>query len=116
MHSRAFRIFLLALLAVWYGAVLPGHQRGVVQLPGASSDPCCDQTKSHHSSKDTPASPGSPRTCAVCYYMAALLQAAPPDLGIAPLGLTDRQHAALTPAPIVVEVIPTYLGRAPPLA
>jgi hypothetical protein len=113
MHSRAFRILLLALIAVWYGAVLPGHQRGVVQLPGAAGDACCERD---HGNDHDPAPAGSPKTCAVCFYMAALLQAAPPDLGIAPLGLTDGAPAPVAPVPATVETLPTYLGRAPPLA
>ena len=114
MHSRAFRILLLALVAVWYGAVLPGHQRGVVQMPGAGADPCCERD-AQHESKDSSKAP-APRSCAVCFHMAALEQAAPPDLGIAPLGPTQRQPAAVPPAPVTVHVHATYLGRAPPLA
>jgi hypothetical protein len=116
MHSRAFRILLLAVVAVWYAAVLPGHQRGVVQLPGAPSDACCQGSRSDHPGDPAEAPAGSPRTCAVCFYMGALLQAAPPDLGIAPLGLTDRHLDPVPPAPITVPQLPTYLGRAPPLA
>ena len=116
MTSRAFRILLLALVAAWYGAVLPGHQRGVVQMPGAGSgDPCCEQSK-RHDADDPRESPNSPRSCAVCFYMAALSQAAPPDLGIAPLGLRERERAPSSPAPVAVAVLPTYLGRAPPRA
>ena len=37
-------------------------------------------------------------------------------LGIAPLGPTQRQPAAVAPAPATVRVLATYLGRAPPLA
>ena len=116
MHSRAFRIFLLAVVGVWYAAVLPGHQRGVVQLPGATRDACCD--RGHHGDADQreQAPAGSPRTCAVCFYLGALLQAAPPDLGIAPLGLTARRPAPAAPVPVTVRPLPTYLGRAPPLA
>jgi hypothetical protein len=112
MHSRAFRILLLALIAVWYGAVLPGHQRGVVQLPGGGGggDACCE----HDGSAPEPAQ--SPRTCAVCFYMAALDVAAPPDLGIAPLGATDAQPDAVVSTPLDVRLIATYHGRAPPLA
>ena len=113
MHSRAFRIFLLALVALWYGAVLPGHQRGVVQMPGAEADPCCE--RDGHDSKDSSKAP-APRSCAVCFYMAALEQAAPPDLGIAPLGPAERQPATVAPARVTVCVRATYPGRAPPLA
>jgi hypothetical protein len=116
MHSRAFRILLLAIVAVWYGAVLPGHQRGIVQLPGASTDACCQGNHSDHPGDPAEAPAGSPRTCAVCFYMGALLQAAPPVLDIAPLGLTDRQLDPIAPAPVTVPHLPTYLGRAPPRA
>jgi len=116
MHSRAFRIFLLAVVGVWYAAVLPGHQRGVVQLPGAASDACCERGHGGHPDDPASAPAKSPRTCAVCFYMGALLQAAPPDLGIAPLGLTDRQPDPVAPALITVHPPATYLGRAPPLA
>jgi hypothetical protein len=116
MHSRAFRIFLLALVGVWYAAVLPGHTRGVVQLPGAAAaDSCCTPGKPQRPGDNGPSPTRSPLTCAVCAYMGALSDAPPPDLGIAPLGPTDEELAPSVQAVISFVVHPTYLGRAPPL-
>jgi hypothetical protein len=118
MHSRVFRIFLLVLVSVWYGAVLPGHTRGVVQLPGVdrAAESCCAPGKAHRPGEPVNAPTKSPLTCAVCAYMGALLNAAPPELGIAPLGPTDERLAQHAPTPIRVRLVTTYLGRAPPLA
>lgn len=114
MHSRAFRIFLLVLVGVWYAAVLPGHQRGVVQLGGAKDDACCAPRPHRPGEPVRPAN--APANCAVCAYMAALQDAPPPQLGIAPLGRTDEQLAQHTPQLVSLRLIPAYLGRAPPLA
>jgi hypothetical protein len=116
MQSRAFRIFLLAVIGVWYAAVLPGHQRGVVQMPGAAGDACCQRGHGDHPDDPASAPVKSPRTCAVCFYMSALLQAAPPDLCITSLGLTDCQPEPVGPAIVAAHPPATYLGRAPPLA
>ena len=116
MHSRAFRILLLLLVGVWYAAVLPGHQRGVVQLAGARADGCCEHPKPHRPGEPARAPNNSPLNCAVCAYMGALQDAPPPELGIAPLGRTDEQLADRPPEFVSLRLIPAYLGRAPPLA
>ena len=43
MFGRPFRILLLAFQAVWLGAIVPGHTRGVVTLPGSepAGGGCC---------------------------------------------------------------------------
>jgi len=116
MRHRALRIFLLLLATVWYGAILPGHERGIVQLPGAQThDGCCVGDKPVGRAGE-PVPVRSPSNCAVCKFMGTLSAAPPPDLGIAPLGPTEVAPA-LTPTTLVsLRVIPTYLGRAPPAA
>ncbi|MGB7161508.1 MAG: hypothetical protein WBD40_25840, partial [Tepidisphaeraceae bacterium] len=85
MRHRVPRILLLLLVTVWYAALLPGHQRGVIQLPGANPagahDGCCEENKPQRPGDPVPAR--SPANCAVCKYMGALTIAPPPELGIA---------------------------------
>jgi|SRR5687768_1870749 len=116
MSGKGSRIFLLLLLTAWYAAVLPGHTRGVVQLPGgmacASSSPekCCP---SKHSKKsDAPAKPAS--NCAVCHYMAALSAPPPFEHGLAPLKPADVLAVAVVIQPTSAQIILPYHGRAPP--
>ena len=112
MSGKGSRIFLLALLAVWYGAVLPGHTRGVVQLPGsarAAEGGCCD-----HEPSDAPAKPAS--NCAVCHYMAALSAPPPLEHGIALLKPADVLRDEIVVQPSSPQIILPYHGRAPPAA
>ena len=117
MSGKASRIFLLALLAVWYGAVLPGHTRGVVQLPGTAcattpSTTCCDKKPANKS--DAPAKPAS--NCAVCHYMATLSAPPPLEHGIALLKSADVLTDVLVIQPTSAQIILPYHGRAPPAA
>src|SRR5688500_19086950 len=113
MSSKGPRIFLLVLLAVWYGAVLPGHTRGVVQLPGTSREPsagCCDDKQSRN--PDAPAKRST--NCAVCHYMASLSTPPPLDPGIALLKPADVLRDLIVVRPTSAQIILPYHGRAPP--
>jgi hypothetical protein len=119
MFSRGIRILILLFVVGWFGAIVPGHTRGVVKLPGArscetvpagdsSESSCC----SHKPSKENP----TPRTgsCAVCYFAATLMVAPPVSFEFARLGLVG---ALAPPAHERVDVRSSYLpchSRAPP--
>ena len=120
MVGKSVRIILLSLLTAWYAAVLPGHTRGVVQLPGmacaaTTSSParCCD-TK--HSSKKSDAPPKPASNCAVCHYMAALSAPPPLEHGIALLKPADVLRDVIVVQPTSAQIILPYHGRAPPAA
>lgn len=82
MRRRVTRILALAWVFVWFGIVLPGHDRGAITLPtpaqaGASEEatcPLCVATGSAETDagddKECPAPSGA--CCAVCQFMATL--------------------------------------------
>ncbi|MEX2214014.1 MAG: hypothetical protein WD768_07800 [Phycisphaeraceae bacterium] len=86
MQSRNLRILMLGFLALWFGMILPGHERGVIQLPGYAAAPGSDQasdcaTQSSCSSCCPTQSSGgksdssknrAPGHCAICYLLGVL--------------------------------------------
>ena len=119
MSGKRPRIFLLLLLTAWYAAVLPGHTRGVVQLPGttacaasSTATKCCPSKRSQK--PEAPAKPAS--NCAVCHYMAALSAPPPFEHGLAPLRPADVLPELVVVQPIAAQIILPYHGRAPPAA
>ena len=118
MYSRGFRILVLIFVTVWFGAIVPGHTRGVVRLPGVAG--CTDQTsndrtccgeRSSEPSKGVPTSGG----CAVCFFAAALMHAPPISLDFANLGLVGSLAPPLTARlDLRVPYLP-YQSRAPPV-
>ena len=116
MRSRAFRIFLLALVTVWFGVVVPLHPRGAIKLggsacAGANSKSCC------HNDRPTKSdSKPNPAECAICHFLAAL--DLPPALGmdVPALGLVDElKLAAPIAATMAAHVLPVS-ERGPPIA
>lgn len=75
MSSRPLRWLVLCFACLWFGMLVPVHQRGAIQLPGLATaagssekDSCCHKSDSH-SSKD---SQKSRDNCAVCHFVAGL--------------------------------------------
>jgi hypothetical protein len=89
MNSRLLRCILLGFTCLWFGMLVPMHQRGQIQLPGSereqasdagvgccqkASKPSCHNGKSSKDGK--PAAP-NPGNCAVCHFIVGL-HAPPP--------------------------------------
>lgn len=124
LRSRILRLTVLALQAVWFNVIVPGHRRGVVALPGetcpachADAEACCpdmaDPPPAHP--KAPPA--GDPAShCAICHFAAAL--SVPPAIDFAPpaLELLDRIEPAVVERAAAVTFHVPYDGRAPPSA
>ena len=83
MRSRRLRILMLAFVALWFGMVLPGHERGIVKLPGldkasASDAASCETRSSCHTCCPTESGTGDSSTspdsghCAICYLIGVL--------------------------------------------
>jgi hypothetical protein len=75
VRRRAPGILLILFQAVWFNVILPGHQRGVVQLPGASGTPscCCCTDGGGPGATGTPLTPGDrAKNCAICFFAAHL--------------------------------------------
>ena len=127
MAPRWLRILLLAFQVVWLGAVLPGHTRGVVTLPGTGSDPCCASepkvrqpsccSDTGEESKDDSNDPAKRAArCAICFFAVRLTTPPPIDFYPAPLELLEQVSPEQVPAPVALQLTLAYLARGPPLA
>lgn len=124
MHSRAFRVALLVFEALWLNVIVPGHQRGIVRLPGESCPACeadtrvrecchTQTTKESVPAKHNPA--GDPaQHCAICYFAARLCTPPVIDLSPPPLRLAEQLPFPAAHIRESSQVFPTYYGRAPP--
>ncbi|HEV7302136.1 MAG TPA: hypothetical protein VGN72_22555 [Tepidisphaeraceae bacterium] len=123
MRSRGLRIFILLYVSVWFGAIVPGHTRGIVKMPGSgggggdapgrvSSDAGCCAT--HAPADDQKQSPVKP-ACAVCYFAAALMVAPPATFDFAQLGLVGSLAPPVIDRIVCPPAHQPYSGRAPPV-
>jgi hypothetical protein len=109
--SLAFAIFQ----TVWLNVVIPGHQRGVVQLPGAASAcPCCCCADAHGGNSDSKSLPAKPGQCALCFFAAHL--STPPVLNISlpPLRLLQLVQPEKQSSLLHQSCLLSYDSRGPP--
>ena len=124
MSSRLLRWMVLGFTCLWFGVLLPVHQRGQIQLPGAAprvaGPSCCNHSdasrhRSTHDGKQQPAKPSNPENCAVCHFIAGLDVPPPVTWYVERQGLVEsvpaEQHVAV---PHRAEILPFH-GRAPPV-
>jgi hypothetical protein len=133
MARRATLIFLLIFQSFWLAVVLPGHTRGVVTLPGykaatceSASMPampdCCSSERALPSDRGLPSDrksapdPDRAAHCAICFFAARLTMSPVVDLAPAPLRLVRVLPPVDSEYWISLNCLPTYLGRAPPIA
>ena len=141
MDRRFTRILVLGFACLWFGMLVPIHQRGQIRLPGPSAAaadspvassaarcarggpdaPCRLQPQSNWPAPD-PArggndseSGGGGGGCAVCHFIAGLHAPPPVTVGPAPLGLLRvLPPARSAPAPARHTALPFH-GLDPPL-
>ena len=123
MRRRWFSLAIALFEAFFLNVVVPGHQRGVVQLPGSDSSSgqscpfcCCGQNSSPANSKlsQDNNSPKRAGTCAICAFAAHL--SVPPVFNFSlaplmPLGPLEIRGASL---PIAGSVQLPFNERGPP--
>lgn len=119
MFGRPLRVIMLAGLCLWFGVIVPGHQRGRITLPGSrpSAMVACQAMATSHSCHngadprggDDPSAP-----CAVCMLIATL--DAPPvaDLTAPKAELVELLIVLAPQRPATCPRTSTHLGRAPP--
>ena len=107
---------------IWFGAIVPGHRRGVVTVPGASSEcDCCACACSETSPPNTKASdpsqaPANPSSkCAICDFAAHLTLPPPFEITLLPLGLAARAADPTIEDRVARIVLTPYDGRGPPI-
>ncbi|HEY7120630.1 MAG TPA: DUF2946 family protein [Tepidisphaeraceae bacterium] len=122
MGSRSLRILFVAFQAIWLNAVVPGHTRGVVTLPGWSSScestgepgrSCCarDGREAGRGKSPTPAQKAH---CAICFFAARICPPPVIDLTPSPLELLCTHPPVAHETAVSPGVRLTYFGRAPP--
>jgi hypothetical protein len=127
MSSPLLRWFVLGFACLWFGMLVPVHQRGMIQLPGAAdarglshcnrgeerTASCCKtQTKQNGGGK----APVTQGNCAVCHFIAGLHAPPPVTMYIAQLGLLrDQPLTFLSIAPLRHAALPFH-GLDPPRA
>lgn len=135
MFLARFRIPALLWVCLWYGVIVPLHQRGQITLPGATiSTSCCANkeegtaqgeqavcrpataAKGAKTSKHSEPSEEQIRACLVCYIVAVTQPA--PDFHFTPPAV--HELAELVPTPFLalagVDLTPALRGRDPPRA
>ena len=126
MRWRTLRIAFLLFQALWLNVIVPGHQRGVVALPGEScasceqsdgSDSKCCEMEQAGKRQDTPAPKGDPALhCAICYFAARVTPPEYIDLTPPPLRFAHQAPIPVAEIRTSIAVVPTYDGRAPPVS
>ena len=123
MLGRALRIALLVFEAVWLNAVVPGHTRGIVRLPGTDCQACESAAQHDGCCMDEqggkPAAPrhksGDPAAhCAICHFAARVT--APPFVDFTPPPMARVGSVPRFGSPVICSPTPLtpYDGRAPP--
>jgi hypothetical protein len=116
VRNRWLCIAVTVLEALWLNVVVPGHQRGCIQIPGApavAACPLCDSAPASNPSK-SPAPTNRADTCAICFFAAHLSVPPAIDLTLPPLQLVGLvQSPGIHNLISRLVQIPFY-GRGPP--
>jgi hypothetical protein len=113
---------MLIFQFVWFNMIVPGHRRGIVQLPGARAACCCEQesvTCAHcqgtgSDKQKTPAKRDPAANCAICSFAARVSSPPAIDFIPPPTRLAARVDLPLSPLIPHLEFKPTYDACAPP--
>src|SRR5690242_20355775 len=123
MLGRALRIALLLFETVWLNAVVPGHTRGIVPLPGtgcaacqtrSGQDGCCMDEEGRKPDAPRHKSGDPAANCAICHFAARVT--APPfvDFTLPPMARVGSVPRFASPAICSLAPLTPYDGRAPP--
>jgi Protein of unknown function (DUF2946) len=122
MRRRPFHLALLIFQALWLNVIVPGHQRGIVQLPNlhASASTACDSGCPFCAcNQGNPAKSKSPtnrsENCAICSFAAYLSVPPTIDLTPPPLRFLHRVTPQTASDLIAHIVLVPFDGRAPPV-
>ena len=120
MRLHPGRIALIVFQTVWLNVILPGHQRGLIVIPG--DDLACHASlaspSAHHSCCPTKESgapdPDRKSRCAICFFAAKLTPGVVIDLTPPALQLLRVADVPAAQQRKAIASLPTYDGRAPP--
>ena len=109
MSSRLTRLLVLGFACLWFGMLVPIHQRGQIQLPGGKSEAAaagrCQRADGHCAKQSKPADQKGDTqqdrdNCAVCHFVAGLHAPPPVTVVETRLGLVRDlpvDHAFVAP-------------------
>jgi hypothetical protein len=116
--KRPARFALLLFQAIWFNVIVPGHTRGIVQLPGSTSvqscpSCCCETSPGTNNSKSTPPA-NRTGNCAICFFAAHLTIPPTIDLSLPRLNFLHRLNAEIAEKSIPFTILLTFDSRGPP--
>lgn len=122
LRSNVLRLTVLVWFSGWLLLVMPGHTRGIVELPGSVSDQadsCCEPTPSCCDTATADCDPPKPtdpaKHCAICYLKSHLTDPPPLVLYTPYLGELDELTYLLQTSLSGDLAAPDLVrGRAPP--
>lgn len=117
--SRTVRwtgLFLLVFQSLFLNVIVPGHARGMITMDGRGGCPacCCRAASTGDRSHRQAPTPADRANCAICNFAARITWAAPPNLSLPELGLVQLLPLPPPAVAVSLQIVPTYLGRAPP--
>lgn len=117
------RVTILCWVVAFFVVIVPGHRRGVIELPGHQTDsdsavyagfcPLCVMIPVGNSGDPPPAD--APVNCAICFLKANL--DTPPQVVLPPVFFEQMDYLLNSPVSVtVISVAPQFWirGRAPP--
>ena len=120
MPRRPLHWLVLGFATLWFGVLVPVHNRGEIAVAGSGDSACSDDAPPCHATK-RPCHGGLPdstprpaRACAVCYFIAALDGPPPVSVVQTRLGLSGQLRPQAPQAVRAVRVTLPYHSRAPP--
>ena len=125
MDSRFLRWMVLGFTCLWFGVLVPVHQRGQIQLPGraptAGTPPAhCSKMAAGSACHKQPApqedAPASTGNCAVCHYILGIHTPPPVTTYVARLGLTNDAPAEVRVVVPLRHAAMPFFGLDPPAA
>ena len=120
MPRRALHWLVLCFTTLWFGVLVPVHNRGEIKLPAATAragHDCCRAAPDEQRKKGAPdPTPRSDGGCAVCFFIAGLDVAPPVTVAPVRLGLAGVAPAEVFPIAPAVRRALAFHSRAPPAA
>ena len=114
MRSRLLRWIVLGFACLWFGMLLPVHQRGRIQLPGRVASRAHASCCRAHDGKQQPDKPANRENCAVCQLILGLHAPPPVTWYVERLGLIEVLAAERQADLARCATILPFHGRAPP--
>jgi hypothetical protein len=116
MRRRGLHFAILLFQALWLNVIVPGHQRGIVQLSGSDkSQPaacpfCTPQAPTPKNGKPIPPE----GNCAICFFAAHLSVPPVVDLSLQPLRLLHILPGETAENLFSRQIFLPFDGRGPP--